>query len=120
MQHIGISHSPTSDATYRYISQTTEYTRGIGQDSKSIRGNIGFETIYERSQSEIAHSDTLYIGFGYVPDESTEYAIKLDNNEATLNYKRNLSGFDISISSNYSLMSEIPEYGTNLELRNTF
>ena len=122
--------SPTSDATYRYISQTTEYTRGIGQDSKSIRGNIGFDlemdnglslmTIYERSQSEIAHSDTLYIGFGYVPDEITEYAMKLDNNEATLNYKRNLSGFDISISSNYSLMSEIPEYGTNLELRNTF
>ena len=122
--------SPTSDATYRYISQTTEYTRGIGQDSKSIRGNIGFDlemdnglslmTIYERSQSEIAHSDTLYIGFGYVPDESTKYAMKLDNNEATLNYKRNLSGFDINISSNYSLMSEIPEYGTNLELRNTF
>ena len=122
--------SPTSDATYRYTSQTTEYTRGIGQDSKSIRGNIGFDlemdnglslmTIYERSQSEIAHSDTLYIGFGYVPDESTEYAMKLDNNEATLNYKRNLSGFDINISSNYSLMSEIPEYGTNLELRNTF
>ena len=122
--------SPTSDATYRYISQTTEYTRGIGQDSKSIRGNIGFDlemdnglslmTIYERSQSEIAHSDTLYIGFGYVPYESTEYAMKLDNNKATLNYKRNLNGFDINISSNYSLMSEIPEYGTNLELRNTF
>ncbi len=122
--------SPTSDATYRYISQTTEYTRGIGQDSKSIRGNIGFDlemdnglslmTIYERNQSEIAHSDTLYIGFGYVPDESTEYAMKLDNNVATLNYKRNLNGFDINISSNYSLMSEIPEYGTNLELRNTF
>ena len=122
--------SPTSDATYRYISQTTEYTRGIGQDSKSIRGNIGFDlemdnglslmTIYERNQSEIAHSDTLYIGFGYVPDESTEYAMKLDNNKASLNYKRNLSGFDINISSNYSLISEIPEYGTNLELRNTF
>ena len=46
--------------------------------------------------------------------------MKLDNNEATLNYKRNLSGFDINISSNYSLMSEIPEYGINLELRNTF
>ncbi len=122
--------SPTSDATYRYISQTNEYTRGIGQDSKSIRGNIGFDIemdnglslmmIYERNQSEIAHSDTLYIGFGYVPDESTEYAMKLDNNEANLNYKTNLSGFDINISSDYSLMSEIPEYGANLELRNTF
>ncbi len=76
--------------------------------------------ILKVSQSEIAHSDTLYIGFGYVPDESTEYAMKIDNNKATLNYKRNLSGFDINISSNYSLMSDIPEYGTNLELRNTF
>ena len=55
-----------------------------------------------------------------MPDENTEYAMKLVNNEATLNYKRNLSVFDISIRSNYSLMSEIPEYGTNLELRNTF
>ena len=55
-----------------------------------------------------------------MPDENTEYAMKLVNNEATLNYKRNLSGLDINISSNYSLMSEFPEYGTNIELRNTF
>ncbi len=122
--------SPTSDATYRYISQTTEYTRGIGQDSKSIRGNIGFDlemdnglslmTIYERSQSEIAHSDTLYTGFGYVPDESTEYAMTLDNDKASLSYKRDLNGFDIRMSSNYSLMSQIPEYGATLEIVNTF
>ncbi len=122
--------SPTSNATYRYISQTTEYTRGIGQDSKSIRGNIGFDlemdnglslmTIYERSQSEIAHSDTLYIGFGYVPVESTEYAMTLNNDKASLSYKRDLNGFDIRMSSNYSLMSQIPEYGATLEIVNTF
>ncbi len=122
--------SPTSYATYRYISQTTEYTRGIGQDSKSIRGNIGFDlemdnglslmTIYERSQSEIAHSDTLYIGFGYVPVESTEYAMTLDNDKASLSYKRDLNGFDVRMSSNYSLMSQIPEYGATLEIVNTF
>ncbi len=122
--------SPTSDATYRYISQTTEYTRGIGQDSKSIRGNIGFDlemdnglslmTIYERSQSEIAHSDTLYIGFGYVPDESIEYTMTLDNDKASLSYKRDLNGFDIRMSSNYSLMSQIPDYGATLEIVNTF
>ncbi len=122
--------SPTSDATYRYISQTTEYTRGIGQDSKSIRGNIGFDlemdnglslmTIYERSQSEIAHSDTLYIGFGYIPTDDIEYAMTLDNDKASLSYKRDLNGFDIRMSSNYSLMSQIPEYGATLEIVNTF
>ena len=46
--------------------------------------------------------------------------MKIDNNKASLSYKRDLNGFDINISSNYSLISEIPEYGTNLELRNTF
>ncbi|WP_440929548.1 autotransporter domain-containing protein [Candidatus Pelagibacter sp.] len=122
--------SPTSDATYRYISQTTEYTRGIGQDSKSIRGNIGFDlemdnglslmTIYERSQSEIAHSDTLYIGFGYIPTDDIEYAMTLDNDKASLSYKRDLNGFDIRMSSNYSLMSQIPKYGATLEIVNTF
>ena len=81
---------------------------------------LSLMTIYERNQSEIAHSDTLYIGFGYVPVESTEYAMTLDNDKASLSYKRDLNGFDIRMSSNYSLMSQIPEYGATLEIVNTF
>ncbi len=127
---LGVDFSPSSDATYRYLSETTEYTKSIDQDSKNLRANIGFDlltdngfsimSIYERNQSDNSHSDTLYLGFGYIRTDDTEYAMKLDNNEATLDYKRNLSGFDINISSNYSLMSEFLEYGTNIELRNTF
>ena len=127
---LGVDFSPSSDATYRYLSETTEYTKSIDQDSKNLRANIGFDlvtndgfsimTIYERNQSDNAHSDTLYLGFGYIPKDNIEYAMTLDNDKASLNYKTNLSGFDINISSNYSLMSEIPEYGTNLELRNKF
>ena len=44
----------------------------------------------------------------------------LDNDKASLSYKRNLNGFDIRVSSNYSLMSQIPEYGATLEIVNTF
>ena len=127
---IGLDFSPSSDATYRYVSETTEYTKSIGQDSKNIRANIGFDlitengfslmTIYERSQSDSAHSDTLYLGFGYIPTDDTEYAMSLENDKASLSYKRDLNGFDIKASSNYSLMSQIPEYGAMIEVSSTF
>ncbi len=127
---LGIDFSPSSDATYRYLSETTEYTKSIDQDSKNLRANIGFDiltndgfsvmTIYERNQSDNAHSDTLYLGFGYIPTDNIEYAMTLDNDKASLSYKRDLNGFDIRISSNYGLMSQIPEYGATLEIINTF
>ena len=127
---IGLDFSPSSDATYRYLSETTEYTKSIDQDSKNIRANIGFDlitengfsvmTIYERNQSDNGHSDTLYLGFGYIPTEDIEYAMSLDNDKASLSYKRDLNGFDIRMSSNYSLMSEIPDYGANIEVVNIF
>lgn len=127
---IGLDFSPSSDATYRYVSETTEYTKSIGQDSKNIRANIGFDlitengfslmTIYERSQSDSAHSDTLYLGFGYIPTDDTEYAMSLESDKASLSYKRDLNGFDIKASSNYSLMSQIPEYGAMIEVSSTF
>ncbi len=127
---LGVDFSPSSDATYRYLSETTEYTKSIDQDSKNLRANIGFDlltndgfsimTIYERNQSDNAHSDTLYLGFGYIPTDNIEYVMTLDNDKASLSYKRDLNGFDIKMSSNYSLMSQIPEYGATLEIVNTF
>ena len=127
---LGVDFSPSSDATYRYLSETTEYTKSIDQDSKNLRANIGFDlvtdngfsimTIYERNQSDNSHSDTLYLGFGYIPTDDIEYAMTLDNDKASLSYKRDLNGFDIRMSSNYSLMNQIPEYGATLEIVNTF
>ncbi len=127
---LGIDFSPSSDATYRYLSETTEYTKSIDQDSKNLRANIGFDlvsdngfsimTIYERNQSDNAHSDTLYLGFSFIPTDDIEYAMTLDNDKASLSYKRDLNGFDIRMSSNYSLMNQIPEYGATLEIVNTF
>ena len=127
---LGVDFSPSSDATYRYLSETTEYTKSIGQDSKNLRANIGFDlitdngfsimTIYERNQSDNSHSDTLYLGFGYIPTDDIEYAMTLDNDKASLSYKRDLNGFDIRVNSNYNLMSSIPDYGATIELVSTF
>ncbi len=127
---VGLDFSPSSDATYRYLSETTEYTKSIDQDSKNIRANIGFDlitedglsimTIYERNQSDNSHSDTLYLGFGYIPDDNSEYALTFDNDKASLNYNRDLNGFDIKMGSNYNFMGEIPDYDANLEISNKF
>ena len=127
---LGLDFSPSSDATYRYLSETTEYTKAIDQDSKNLRANIGFDlinenglsimTIYERNQSDNSHSDTLYFGLGYVPSDDIEYAMNLDNDKAYLSYNRNLKGFDIRVNSNYDLMSSIPDYGATIELVSTF
>jgi hypothetical protein len=75
---------------------------------------------YERDQSDNSHSDTLYFGVSYISNRETEYAMALDDNKAFFDYKRNINGFDIKVSSNYSLMSEIPDYGANIEISNTF
>ena len=49
-----------------------------------------------------------------------EYAMSLDNDKASLDYKRNINGLDFTVSSNYSLVSKIPDYGANLKISNTF
>ena len=128
---LGLDFSPSSAATVSYVTDpNTNYTSFIGQDSKNIRANLGFDlimkngfslmTIYERNQSDNSHSDTLYLGVGYIPSEDIEYAMSLDDDKVLFNYKRNINGFDITFGSNYSLMSEIPEYAVNLEISNRF
>ena len=94
---------------------------------KNLRANIGFDlvtdngfsvmTIYERNQSDNSHSDTLYLGFGYIPTDDIN-AMTLDNDKASLSYKRDLNGFDIRMSSSFKF--QIPEYGATLEIVNTF
>ena len=46
--------------------------------------------------------------------------MSLDNDIAYLDYKISRNGFDITIGSNYSFILEIPDYGTNLRISNTF
>ena len=46
--------------------------------------------------------------------------MSLDNDKASLDYKRNINGFDFTVGSNYSLMSEIPDYAAILKISNTF
>ena len=37
-----------------------------------------------------------------------------------LSYVKEVNGFDIKVSSNYSMVSQISDYGANIEVSNTF
>ena len=42
--------------------------------------------------------------------------MSLDKYKAVLDYKRNINGVDITVGSNYTLMSEISDYGADVKV----
>ena len=46
--------------------------------------------------------------------------MSLKENKASLDYKKNVNGFDIKVGSNYTLMSKIPDYGAKIEISSSF
>jgi len=41
-------------------------------------------------------------------------------NNTSLSFTNNVNGFDITVGSNYTLMSKTPDYGANIEVSNKF
>ena len=132
LEYVG-DFSPSSNAEFYYVNnQSTNYEYKSNNKSKhNYRIGYGFDitsisgwsivTNFERfGASGKGYVNELYLLLGYVPIDDTEYAFKLDDDKASLTYKKNLNGFDIKMSSNYNFMGEIPDYGANLEISNKF
>ena len=125
--------SPSSRQKISYISDAgSTYTlTNINSSTHNFKSKLGFDftthsgwdftSSYQRTQSkESGYSDALYFGANYISRRNTEYAMSLDNNNAILDYKRNINSFDITVGSNYNLMSTTPDYGVNIEISNKF
>ena len=132
LEYVG-DFSPSSNAEFYYVNnQSTNYEYKAKNKSKhNYRIGYGFDitsisgwsivTNFERfGASGKGYVNEFYLLLGYVPIDDTEFAMSLDNDKASLSYKRQLNGFDIKMSSNYSLMSEIPDYGANIIISNNF
>ena len=128
----------TSDIEYKFKNNSDNVlvTKTVETHSiHNIKGNLGFEILYESGYTFAlnyerfqgldysSHQDSIFFKFGHIREEDSEFAFNykpLQNNQMELSYVKDVNGFDIRMSSNYSLMSEIPDYGANLEISNKF
>ena len=129
----GLDFSDSSVVNLNYVSDTsTNYTYTYDITSNyMLTSEVGFHyetnenliinTSYKRIQGEEnKHSETIIFGLNFKPQRENEYAMLLEDDKASVEYKRNFNGFDFKISSNYTIMSQIPDYGTNIEVSSKF
>ena len=126
--------SPSSDAEFYYLnSQSTVYNHNVENKSKhNLRIGYGFDVTsitgwsfvgnFERFQSNgKSHSNEIYLSVGYVPIDEMKFVFDLNNFEKTsLSLTNNVNGFDLKMSSNYNFISDVPDYGANIEISNKF
>jgi len=126
--------SPSSDAEFYYLnSQSTVYNYNVENKSKhNLRIGYGFDVTsitgwsfvgnFERLQSNgKGYSNDIYLSVGYVPIDAMKFVFDLNNFENTsFSYKNNINGFDLKMSSNYNFISDVPDYGANIEISNKF
>ncbi len=126
--------SPSSDAEFYYLnSQSTVYNYNAENKSKhNLRIGYGFDVTsitgwsfvgnFERFQSNgKGHSNEIYLSVGYVPIDEMKFVFDLNNFENTsFSYTNNINGFDLKMSSNYNFISDVPDYGANIEISNKF
>ena len=126
--------SPSSDAEFYYLnSQSTVYNYNVENKSKhNFRIGYGFDVTsitgwsivgnFERFQSNgKGYSNDIYLSVGYVPIDEMKFMFDVSNiNNTSLSLTNNVNGFDLKMSSNYNFLSDVPDYGANLEISSKF
>jgi len=126
--------SPSSDAEFYYLnSQSTVYNYNVENKSKhNLRIGYGFDITsitgwslvgnFERLQSNgKGYGNDIYLSIGYVPIDEMKFVFDVNNFENTsLSLTNKVNGFDLKMSSNYNFISDVPDYGANLEVSNKF
>ena len=126
--------SPSSDAEFYYLSdQATVYNYNVENKSKhNLRIGYGFDVTLISGWSLVGnferfitngkgYSNDIYQSIGYVPIDEMKFVFDINNfNNTSLSFTNNVNGFDITVGSNYTLMSQTPDYGANIEVSNKF
>jgi len=118
----------TSDnnTTYSYQANKQDrdiLTAGFGFDFTHIQGLIISADYQKQKIISEGSIDTLLLAASFVSKRETEYAMTLEGTDdfaVGLNVAKNINGFNFTVGSNYTLMSEIPDYGAILKVSNTF
>ena len=126
--------SPSSNAEFYYLnSQSTvykykannkskhNYRIGYGLDITTVTG-WSIVTNFERfGASGEGYYNEFFLSLGYVPVDEIKIALELDETSSTnLEFTKKTNNFDLKISSKYNFFSDIPDYGANIIVSNSF
>ena len=79
------------------------------------------EILRDFNLSAKGYSNDIYLSVGYVPIDAMKFVFDVNNFENTsLSLTNNVNGFDLKMSSNYNFLSDVPDYGANIEVSNKF
>ena len=126
--------SQSSDAEFYYLSdQSTVYNYKADNKSKhNLKIGYGFDVTsisgwslvgnFERFKANgKGYSNVIYLSVGYIPIDEMKFVFDVNNFEKTsLSLTNNVNEFDLKMSSNYNFLSEVPDYGANIEISNKF
>ena len=144
MGGIEILYDLSPDINYKY---TYEGSTPVNKDTilgkyskRSLKTEIGFEMIYlngftispiyeriimlSNDKEKKLYSERFIVKLSRSKEENnSEFALNFDplsDNPANLSYVISYNDFDIKINSNYSFTSNIPDYGSNIEVSSIF
>ena len=118
----------SSNIKYSYVSDTvgTEQKTKLNSGSlHNLNGEVGIDIIFPEHYSVFiiyerkhafgnGYTDNIYIAFGYLPHEDTEYAFSINGSENLMSkfeIKKSINGYDLS----FNLNDDLTNLGNNKE-----
>ena len=126
--------SPSSNAEFYYLNnQSTvykykannkskhNYRIGYGLDITTVTGWSIVTNLERFGASGKGYYNEFFLSLGYVPIDETKISLQLDETSNTnLEFTKKTKNFDLKISSKYNFFSDIPDYGANIIVSNSF
>ena len=118
----------SSNIKYSYVSDTagTEHDTKLNSGAlHNLNGEVGIDIIFPEHYSVFiiyerkhafgnGYTDNIYIAFGYLPHEDTEYAFSINGSENLMSkfeIKKSINGYDLS----FNLNDDLTNLGNNKE-----
>ena len=126
--------SPSSNAEFYYLNnQSTiykykannkskhNYRIGYGLDITTVTGWSIVTNLERFGSSGKGYYNEFFLSLGYVPIDEIKIALQLDETSSTnLEFTKKTDNFDLKISSKYNFFTDIPDYGANIIVSNSF
>ena len=121
--------SPSSQQTFSYVSNGTEYTlKNINNSTHNMISSMGFDLISEnglslmskftRDQSKSNKNDSFIIALDYKNSQRSFYTLSIQDFNAKLSHNSEVNGLKINLDSHYSFFKSDPDYGVFINFSN--